>query len=101
MGNSKIILGNETLIDLTSDTVTPDTLLAGTTAHDRSGNQIVGTVTVPDTLDDLTDVSITSAADGQVLVYKATTQKWENGTGGTDVPLSVVNGEVCITYETT
>jgi len=44
MGNSKIILGNETLIDLTSDTVTPDTLLAGTTAHDRSGNQVTGTV---------------------------------------------------------
>jgi len=44
MGNSKIILGNETLIDLTSDTVTPDTLLAGTTAHNRSGNQVTGTV---------------------------------------------------------
>lgn len=43
MGNSKVIFGDETLIDLTGDTVTPDTMLAGTTAHNRSGEQIVGT----------------------------------------------------------
>lgn len=67
MGNSKVIFGNETLIDLTGDTVTPDTLLAGTTAHNRSGNQIVGTATVPDTLDDLTDVELTSPAEGDLL----------------------------------
>lgn len=67
MGNSKVIFGNETLIDLTGDTVTPDTLLAGTTAHNRSGNQIVGTATVPDTLDDLTDVELTSPAAGDLL----------------------------------
>ena len=43
MGNSKVIFGNETLIDLTGDTVKSDTLIAGTTAHNRSGEQIVGT----------------------------------------------------------
>lgn len=78
MGNSKVIFGNETLIDLTGDTVTPDTLLAGTTAHNRSGNQIVGTATVPDTLDDLTDVELTSPAEGDLLQYDATEQKWVN-----------------------
>lgn len=67
MGNSKVIFGNETLIDLTGDTVTPDTLLAGTTAHNRSGEQIVGTATVPEELDDLTDVTITSPAEGDLL----------------------------------
>ena len=33
----------ETLIDLTADTVTPETLLSGYTAHDRSGAIITGT----------------------------------------------------------
>ena len=78
MGNSKVIFGNETLIDLTGDTVTPDTLLAGTTAHNRSGEQIVGTATVPEELDDLTDVTLTSPAEGDLLQYDATEQKWVN-----------------------
>lgn len=33
----------ETLIDLTADTVTPETLLSGYTAHDKSGSIITGT----------------------------------------------------------
>ena len=40
---SKVNFGSQTLIDLTSDTVTEDTLLMGTTAHDAAGNSIVGT----------------------------------------------------------
>lgn len=43
MGRNKIIYFGETLIDLTSDTVTPETLLKGQTAHDKAGNIIVGT----------------------------------------------------------
>ena len=38
------ILNGETLIDLTKDSVTPDTLLKGVTAHDKSGEIIQGTV---------------------------------------------------------
>lgn len=34
--------GEQILIDLTSDTVTPATLAAGRIAHDASGRQIVG-----------------------------------------------------------
>lgn len=37
----------ETLIDLTSDTVTAGTLLKDVTAHDRSGAQITGTAVIP------------------------------------------------------
>lgn len=77
MGNSKVIFGNETLIDLTGDTVTPDTLLAGTTAHNRSGEQIVGTATVPEELDDLTDVTLTSPAEGDLL-QRDGNGKWVN-----------------------
>lgn len=43
MANNKIQLADGTvLVDLTSDTVTPSSLAAGFTAHDATGNQIVG-----------------------------------------------------------
>lgn len=45
MPNSKIVAGGEVLIDLTQDSVTPETLAAGKTAHDKAGNQITGTNT--------------------------------------------------------
>lgn len=41
---NKVIFGDETLIDLTSDTVNPGVLLAGYTAHNHSGAAITGTV---------------------------------------------------------
>ncbi len=47
MAKNKIIYGNETLIDLTGDTVSSDNLLSGATAHDRSGEQIQGSVVIP------------------------------------------------------
>ena len=43
MGVNKVILGDETLVDLTGDTVTKDKLLAGITAHDSNGELITGT----------------------------------------------------------
>lgn len=45
MAISKIDYFDETLIDLTSDTVTADALTKGVTAHDKSGVQIAGTLT--------------------------------------------------------
>lgn len=43
MGNSKIIFGDKVLIDLTGDSITPEKMLKGTTAHDKAGEYIVGT----------------------------------------------------------
>lgn len=43
MGYSKVIFGGETLIDLTSDTVTAENLLKGFTAHGKDGEKITGT----------------------------------------------------------
>lgn len=40
---NKVIYGDQTLIDLTADTVKPSKLLAGFTAHDASGSAITGT----------------------------------------------------------
>ncbi len=42
---AKVMIGNETIIDLTSDTVTGGTLLEGFTAHDKSGRLITGYMT--------------------------------------------------------
>ena len=43
MATNKVVYGATTLIDLTGDTVTADTLAEGYTAHDKAGNEIVGT----------------------------------------------------------
>lgn len=42
MAVNKVVYDGNTLIDLTGDTVAPETLAAGATAHDRAGNPIVG-----------------------------------------------------------
>lgn len=39
---SKIVYGDKVLIDLTADTVTPETLLKGATAHNAAGELITG-----------------------------------------------------------
>lgn len=44
MAINKVVFGSKTLIDLTGDTVTPDTLAVGATAHDKTGAPIVGTM---------------------------------------------------------
>lgn len=41
---NKVVLGSYTVLDLTSDTVTPETLLVGTTAHNAKGEIITGTL---------------------------------------------------------
>ena len=46
MAVSKIEYFGETLIDLTNDTVSADTILAGYTAHGKDGEQITGTLEV-------------------------------------------------------
>ena len=44
MAVNKVIYGTTVLVDLTEDTVTPDKLLKGATAHDASGEPITGTL---------------------------------------------------------
>lgn len=56
---SKVVLSNGTvLMDLTGDTITVNDLLAGVTAHDKSGTPITGACTYDsDTSDDTVAVS--------------------------------------------
>lgn len=57
MAVNKVNYGDEILIDLTEDTVTTDSLLNGVTAHSSNGERIVGNVTVPTKVSELTNDS--------------------------------------------
>ncbi len=41
---NQVIVGSDTLLDLTSDTITPDRLYSGFTAHGADGSPIIGTL---------------------------------------------------------
>lgn len=46
MAVNKVVHGTTVLVDLTADTVSENSLLSGYTAHDKSGKEIHGNVTV-------------------------------------------------------
>lgn len=60
MAVNKVAYGENTLIDLTSDTVTADKLSNGITAHDKSGAKITGTMPVNGAISKTLDTSTTS-----------------------------------------
>lgn len=64
MAINKVIYGNDTLIDLTADTITPSDLASGVTAHDASGAIITGTSTKD------SDTSGDTALVGEILSGK-------------------------------
>ena len=61
---NKVVFGDQTLIDLTSDTITPADLASGVTAHDASGAVITGTSTKD------SDTSQDTALVGEILYGK-------------------------------
>lgn len=61
---NKVIFGDETLIDLTADTVSADKMAQGITAHDKTGAIITGTSTKD------SDTSDATAAVAEILVGK-------------------------------
>ena len=61
---NKVVYGNRTLIDLTSDTVTKDKILSGFTAHDKSGTIITGTCNFDVNSTDAT-VAVAEILDGK------------------------------------
>ena len=42
MGVSKVVIDDEVRLDLTEDTVTPESLLKGVTAHNAAGEPVRG-----------------------------------------------------------
>lgn len=61
---NKVVYGGETLIDLTSDTITADKLAKNVTAHDKSGAPITGTSTFD------ADTSDATATAAEILATK-------------------------------
>lgn len=80
---NQVIVNGETIIDLTADTVTPNDLVKGVTAHDKGGTAIVGTVEVGSPKSNIGDIS-TSFVESTVLGsdYKSITL---TGKSSTDV----------------
>ena len=76
MAYNKVVFGSTTLVDLTSDTVTADVLMEGYTAHDCSGNLIVGTAKGGGmSAKKFTDITVPSTAwtdnEDNAMLYKA------------------------------
>ena len=63
MAVNKVVYNKKTLIDLTDDTVTPETLKKGYTAHDKSGILITG-VFEGDDLDKIDRILTAGLTDG-------------------------------------
>ena len=66
MAVNKVVYSNQTLIDLTSDTVTADKLTKGYTAHDMSGATITGTLTTVNYYSGSSEPSSSTGSDGDI-----------------------------------
>ena len=77
MGKSKIIFNGQTLIDLTGDTVTAETLLEGITAHGADGEAILGVMK--------------AAAGGGITVLSGTVTPTTTTRASLNVPLPEAN----------
>ena len=98
MANNKVQLSDGTvLLDLTGDTVTPETLLPGAIAHDAAGNRISGAVAPVryDVAQDLTSEQKKQARDNigasaTVTMRKVTltTSGWNSSTKQQTVAVS-------------
>lgn len=66
MSVNKVVVNKETIIDLSADTVTPDKLAEGYTAHDKSGAEITGTMGTADI-----SLGIIGASAGNGVIAKS------------------------------
>lgn len=93
---NKVVYGNTVLIDLTPDTVTEKTILAGYTAHQNSGVQITGTCRYDVDSQDAT-VKVAEILDGKTAYARGSklTGTMPNN-GGVTLTIDTVAQEVSI-----
>lgn len=68
MAVNKVVYGGNTLIDLSSDTVTAEKLVAGATAHNAKGEKITGTAGIAASDDGKGNVTIIMTGVGGISV---------------------------------
>lgn len=73
---NKVIYGNQVLIDLTQDTVTPETLASGVTAHSADGSTIVGLLNIVEVDSQLSSTS-ENPIQNKAVYEELTTSKEE------------------------
>lgn len=67
---NKVVSNSQTLIDLTSDTVAPASVLAGVTFHDMSGASCVGTASMGKVIASIAPASVPVAWSNVVATYE-------------------------------
>lgn len=85
---NQVIVNGETILDLRSDTVTPETLQKGYTAHDKSGTKITGTLEAS-SAPNLQSKSVTYTANGTATI---TPDEGYDGLSSVDVTVNVSGG---------
>ena len=68
MAVNQVVINGETVLDLTSDTVTADKLLTGYTTHDASGAQVTGTLTFATIYTGSGEPSASTGSDGDIYI---------------------------------
>lgn len=93
MATNKVVVGGETIVDLTNDTVTPQNLLSGYSAHNKAGEPIQGLAVIPTKVSELendagyktTDTWKANTADSEGYVAKGSGQAnkvWKTDASG-------------------
>ena len=96
MGVSKVIYGNQTLIDLTADSVVANALLNGYTAHGADGNAVVGNCTFDADTSDANATSSTILIGSNAYVNGTKVEGQMPNRGAVTGYISTVNEEFTI-----
>ena len=95
---NEVIFGNETIMSVKDDTVTPQTLLSGATAHDRSGAPIVGTATQGHIVQNSSGTNMTQRRNIK-FVNATVSDDSENDTTVVNMSGAIIDNELSTTSE--